>query len=208
MSTQGKHGGRKSTVWSRPSTLVTAGVASAVLVTIATYAAIAASADGRAAPPTRPGAMQTPGSVAKAAFLGAVTGPRDSLPRSALMLTARDHSTCPPAATACADLSRHLTWLQSDGKVTFGPVRMEPGTPGSAHATPRGTFTVLWKGGPNVVSSTYNEPMPWAVQFTYDGVAFHAGSLTVPSHGCLHLTMANAHYYNEHLAIGAEVVVF
>jgi hypothetical protein len=46
------------------------------------------------------------------------------------------------------------------------------------------------------------------VQFTSGGVAFHAGSLTLPSHGCVHLTMANAHYYNEHLAIGAEVVVF
>ena len=92
--------------------------------------------------------------------------------------------------------------------LTFGAVRMEPGPPGSAHATPRGTFTVMWKGGPNVVSNIYNEPMPWAVQFTSGGVAFHAGSLTLPSHGCVHLTMANAHYYNEHLAIGAEVVVF
>ena len=115
---------------------------------------------------------------------------------------------CPPAAAACVDLSRHLTWLQSDGKVTFGPVRMEPGPPGSANATPRGTFTVIWKGGPNVISNIYNEPMPWAVQFTWNGAAFHAGSLTVPSHGCVHLTMANAHYYNEHLVIGAEVVVF
>jgi lipoprotein-anchoring transpeptidase ErfK/SrfK len=106
------------------------------------------------------------------------------------------------------DLSRHLTWLQSDGKVTFGPLRMEPGQPGSANATPHGTFTVIWKGGPNVISNIYNEPMPWAVQFTSDGIAFHAGSLTVPSHGCVHLTMANAHYYNERLAIGDKVVVF
>jgi lipoprotein-anchoring transpeptidase ErfK/SrfK len=106
------------------------------------------------------------------------------------------------------DLARRLTWLQSDGKVTFGPARTEPGLPGSAHATPRGTFSVLWKGGPNVVSNIYNEPMPWAVIFTTGGVAFHVGSLTAPSHGCAHLTMADAHYYNEHLAIGAEVVVF
>ncbi len=217
MGRQSKDRVRKPAVWGRPATLVTAGVASTALVAIAAYVAIAESADGRAAPPTRPGAMQTPGSAGKAANLGVVTGPRLSLPSKsaatpptlrAVMLTARDHSACPPAATACADLSRHLTWLQSDGKVTFGPVRMEPGPPGSANATPRGTFTVIWKGGPNVVSTTYHEPMPWAVQFTYDGTAFHAGSLTVPSHGCVHLTMANAHYYNEHLAIGAEVVVF
>jgi lipoprotein-anchoring transpeptidase ErfK/SrfK len=106
------------------------------------------------------------------------------------------------------DLTRHLTWLQSDGKVTFGPVQMEPGPPGSAHATPTGTFSVTGKGGPNVMSNTYDEPMPWAVFFGTDGIAFHEGSLTVPSHGCVHLTMANARYYNAHLAIGAEVAVF
>ena len=70
------------------------------------------------------------------------------------------------------------------------------------------TLRDRWKGGPNVISNIYDEPMPWAVQFTSGGVAFLAGSLSLPSHGCVHLTMANAHYYNEHLAIGAEVVVF
>jgi hypothetical protein len=217
MGTQGKQRVRKPTVLGRPAVLVTAAVASTALVIIAAYVAVADSADVRAAIPGRPGATRTPGSAGNAANFAAVTGPRLSLPSKSaatppvpgsLALTARDHSTCPPAAAACVDLSRHLTWLQSDGKVTFGPVRMEPGAPGSANATRRGTFTVIWKGGPNVISNTYNEPMPWAVQFTSDGIAFHAGSLTVPSHGCVHLTMANAHYYNEHLAIGAEVVVF
>jgi lipoprotein-anchoring transpeptidase ErfK/SrfK len=205
-------------VWGRRAALVAAGVASAALAMIAAYVAITDSADVRAAMPSRPGATQTPGSAGKAANLAAGTGPRLSPPPStsaatppahgSLALTTRDYGTCPPAAAACVDLSRHLTWLQSDGKVTFGPVRMEPGPPGTANATPRGTFTVIWKGGPNVISTAYNEPMPWAVQFTSDGAAFHAGSLSLPSHGCVHLTMANAHYYNEHLAIGAEVVVF
>src|SRR5215831_6048489 len=39
-----------------------------------------------------------------------------------LVLTARDHRLCPRAATACVDLTRHLSWLQAHGKVTFGPV--------------------------------------------------------------------------------------
>jgi L,D-transpeptidase catalytic domain len=217
MGMQGKHHARKPTVWRRPAALVTAGVASTALATIAAYVAVSHSTDVRAAVTSRPGARQTPGTAGKTADLAIATGPRPSLlPKSeatpavpgSLALTTRDHSACPPVAAACVDLSRHLTWLQSDGKVAFGPVRMEPGPPGSAHATPRGTFTVMWKGGPNVVSNIYNEPMPWAVQFTDGGVAFHAGSLTVPSHGCVHLTMANAHYYNEHLAIGDEVVVF
>jgi L,D-transpeptidase catalytic domain len=125
------------------------------------------------------------------------------------VLTAGDHEDCPSAAVACVDLARHITWLQSDGKVSFGPVAMEPGKPGSgAHATPTGTFQVSWKAGPNLISNIYNEPMPWAVFFAPGGVAFHGGSLTQWSHGCVHLTIADAHYYNEHLPVGAEVVVF
>ena len=217
MGTNGKHRVRRATVWRRPAALVTAGVASTAVVTIAVHAAVFDSADVRAAALSRPGATQAPGSAKMAADLATARGPRPRLPPTSdatltvpgfLTLTAGDRSACPPAAAACVDLSRHLTWLQSDGKAAFGPVRMEPGPPGTTHATPRGRFTVIWKGGPNVISNIYNEPMPWAVQFTSDGVAFHAGSLTVPSHGCVHLTMANAHYYNEHLAIGAEVVVF
>jgi hypothetical protein len=126
-----------------------------------------------------------------------------------LVLTAQDRKDCPAAATACVDLTRHLTWLQSDGKVSFGPVRMEPGKPGSGpHATPTGTFQVQWKAGPAFVSDIYHEPMPWATFFAPGGVAFHGGSLTSWSHGCVHLTVDNAHYYNQHLPIGAEVVVF
>ena len=132
--------------------------------------------------------------------------PADDTP---LALTAEDQKDCPAGAAACVDLTRHITWLQSDGKVSFGPVRMEPGKPGSGpHATPTGTFQVQWKAGPNLVSNIYNEPMPWAVFFAPGGVAFHAGSLTQWSHGCVHLTLADAHYYNEHLPVGAEVVVF
>jgi lipoprotein-anchoring transpeptidase ErfK/SrfK len=127
---------------------------------------------------------------------------------SPLTLTALDRESCPAKATACVDLSRHLTWLQFAGKVTFGPVRAEPGPPGSAHATPRGIFQVSWKAGATFVSNIYHEPMPWAVFFAPGGIAFHGGSLTTPSHGCVHLTDENAHYYNDHLPVGAEVVVF
>jgi hypothetical protein len=35
-----------------------------------------------------------------------------------------------------------------------------------------------------------------------------SGSLTQWSHGCVHLTLAAARYYNVHLSVGAEVVVF
>jgi lipoprotein-anchoring transpeptidase ErfK/SrfK len=130
------------------------------------------------------------------------------VPSYPLTLTALDHESCPAKAIACVDLTRHLTWLQSAGRITFGPVQAEPGPPGSAHATPRGTFEVSWKAGRDFVSNIYNEPMPWAVFFAPGGIAFHGGSLTTPSHGCVHLTVGDAHYYNQHLPDGAEVVVF
>jgi hypothetical protein len=125
-----------------------------------------------------------------------------------LELTAADRRACPAATVACVDLGRHMTWMQAGGKVTFGPVQMEPGRPGSQHETPRGTFKVSWKAGPTFVSDMYHEPMPWATFFAPDGIAFHGGSLTTWSHGCVHLTLANAHYYNTHLPIGAQVSVF
>lgn len=134
--------------------------------------------------------------------------PRQTPPSMPLTLTALDRESCPAKATACVDLTRHLTWLQSAGRVTFGPVQAEPGPPGSPHATPRGTFQVSWKAGANFVSNIYHEPMPWAVFFAPGGIAFHGGSLTNPSHGCVHLTDQNARYYNDHLPVGAEVVVF
>ncbi|HVT68109.1 MAG TPA: L,D-transpeptidase, partial [Trebonia sp.] len=127
-----------------------------------------------------------------------------------LVLTAAEEHRCPAAATACVDLARHMTWLQADGRPTFGPVLMEPGAPGApaANQTPRGAFRVTWKAGPAFVSNIYHEAMPWAVFFAPGGIAFHGGSLTRWSHGCVHLTTPNAKYYNEHLPVGAEVVVF
>ena len=120
----------------------------------------------------------------------------------------RARSSCPAAASACVDLSDHLTWLQSDGRITYGPVPMEPGPPGTQRATPRGTFHVQWKAGPNYVSTEYDEPMPYAVFFAPGGIAFHGGSLTMPSHGCVHLDIGSARYYHDHLPVGAEVVAF
>jgi lipoprotein-anchoring transpeptidase ErfK/SrfK len=164
-------------------------------------------------PETAAGAAPGPAATAKApASSPAGSGTSSSSPGSpaqvSLVLTAADHRDCPARATACVDLARHITWMQSKGKVTFGPVQMEPGKPAGKHQTPRGTFHVSWKAGPGYVSNIYDEAMPWATFFAAGGIAFHGGSLTSASHGCVHLTVANAHYYNQHLPVGAEVVVF
>lgn len=138
-------------------------------------------------------------------------GPRatpDAAAAGTLTHSPRARSNCPAAATACVDLNDHLTWLQSDGHITYGPVSMEPGPPGTRQATPRGTFHVQWKAGASYISAEYHVPIPYAVFFAPGGVAFHGGSLTTPSHGCVHLDIGSARYYHDHLPIGAEVIVF
>jgi hypothetical protein len=195
---------RRATARRRATTLSVAALASAAVLAYAGIALTHSDASPRAglrasvsapapAPKPKPHAAHAAGSAKSA---GTST------------LTAAERRSCPRAAAACVDLAAHLTWLQSGGQVTFGPVRMEPGPPGSAHATPRGTFHVAWKAGPGYISNEYNEAMPWATFFATGGIAFHGGSLTKPSHGCVHLTVANAHYYHDHLPIAAEVVVF
>jgi hypothetical protein len=175
-------------------------------VAVVTTAAVAHA--GPAGPRTAALIPRTKSPSAGARHRRAPLAPAKRQGPSPLALTAADRRSCPRAAAACVDLARHISWLQSAGQVTFGPVAAEPGPPGSAHATPRGTFQVIFKAGPDLMSNTYHEPMPWAVFFASGGIAFHGGSLTTPSHGCVHLTIADAHYYNEHLPLGAEVVVF
>jgi lipoprotein-anchoring transpeptidase ErfK/SrfK len=190
----------------RLAALLTVAAASALVVTAAAVAS-PNPAIRRVSATTWHAGMSASGKAPHRLGQPAPATPRQT-PPSPLTLTALDRESCPAKATACVDLTRRLTWLQSAGRVTFGPVRAEPGPPGSAHATPRGTFQVSWKAGANFVSNIYNEPMPWAVFFAPGGIAFHGGSLTIPSHGCVHLTDQNAHYYNGHLPVGAEVVVF
>jgi L,D-transpeptidase catalytic domain len=204
--------------WRRRS--LTALAAGAVAVTAVAVAVAASGAAGGATSGARltgeigPDTAPSPSPAWAYAALAVIGGGHAVVARlpaadAPLALTAADRQDCPAAAVACVDLARHITWLQSDGTVSFGPVQMEPGKPGSGpHATPTGTFQVQWKAGPDFMSDIYDEPMPWATFFAPGGVAFHGGSLTHWSHGCVHLTVANAHYYQEHLPIGAEVVVF
>ncbi|HTU72615.1 MAG TPA: L,D-transpeptidase [Trebonia sp.] len=154
-------------------------------------------------PPSAPAATSAP------ARSLAATSPSPKLPgpgAKGIALSPRERARCASTASACADLTAHLTWLQADGRITYGPVRMEPG--GASEPTPRGVFHVAWKAGPHYISTSYGVPIPYAVFFAAGGVAFHEGSLSTSSHGCIHLTMGAARYYNQHLPVGAEVEVF
>ncbi|WP_436493770.1 L,D-transpeptidase [Actinokineospora sp. HUAS TT18] len=111
---------------------------------------------------------------------------------------------CKATAAACIDLSANQSWLLKDGKVVYGPVPITHGRPG--YRTPVGTFKVGWKDIDHKSSQFNNAPMPYSVFFN-GGIAFHAGSLKVQSHGCIHLSNAAAQKYYNFLPVGAIVQV-
>jgi L,D-transpeptidase-like protein len=211
----GESTGRHAKIPRRAAVWLTAMAVSALAVIVAAIWLVVSVVAGATAGDTAPARTAAPVSRyggASAAPISWTPVSPPVTPRSpahsgnGLALSPHDRRSCRPAASACADLSDHLTWLQSDGQIIYGPVHMEPGT--SADPTPRGIFHVAWKAGAHYISTSFGVPIPYAVFFAPGGIAFHAGSLSSSSHGCIHLTLHNAHYYHDHLPIGAEVDVF
>nr|WP_237774065.1 L,D-transpeptidase [Actinosynnema sp. ALI-1.44] len=114
-------------------------------------------------------------------------------------------ATAPCAATAraCLDLSDNQAWLMDNGNVIYGPVPVTHGKPG--WLTPPGTFKVQRKYR-HYRSKQFNAPMPYSVFFN-GGIAFHQGSLTQKSHGCVHLSKEAASTFFHTLRIGDQVQV-
>ena len=111
---------------------------------------------------------------------------------------------CLTTAHACIDLSQRRTWLIENGAVVYGPVPITSGRPG--YRTPTGTYRVQFKDVDHKSSLFDDAPMPYSVFFN-GGIAFHQGSLRVPSHGCIHLSPAAAKAYFGALAVGDVVQV-
>lgn len=111
---------------------------------------------------------------------------------------------CTISDGACIQLSTNQSWVVRGDKVVYGPVPITHGRKG--YETPLGNFPVLRKVK-NEWSRPYNAPMPWSTYFTESGIAFHEGSLTDPSHGCIHLDPKAAQYYFTNLSIGETVQV-
>ncbi|MBB4683265.1 L,D-transpeptidase [Amycolatopsis jiangsuensis] len=116
----------------------------------------------------------------------------------------RPEPPCTVVTGACASLSLRLAWLVRGGAVVRGPVEMEPGDAGQP--TPVGGFRVVWKDKVHR-SSEYGDDMPDAVFFAPGGIAFHAGPLNHPSHGCIHLAPKDATAFFDALPVGAQVEV-
>jgi len=125
----------------------------------------------------------------------------------ALPATAQAAPTpCSANADACIDLSANTSWLLDDnGAVIYGGVPITSGKPG--YETPPGVFQVTYKDIDHW-SNAYDAPMPYSVFFTTSGIAFHEGSLTAQSHGCIHLSLevAKTYYYTLQPGDTVEVV--
>lgn len=137
-----------------------------------------------------------------------------SAPPSAVHPSVLERRACPARFVACVDLRTQDAWLQRGDAVVFGPTPFMPGTetgrvpPGpTSSATPTGSFTVLSKNATQV-SSEYGDPMPFSVFFAPGGIAFHEGSLSSSSHGCVHLGTAAAKAFFQQLHVGDAVLVF
>jgi hypothetical protein len=111
---------------------------------------------------------------------------------------------CAATVKACVDLSSHQTWLLKDGKVIYGPVKMLPGRKG--HETTVGTFSIYSKEKMHLSKEFDNAPMPNSL-FYHAGEAFHTGSLSVYSHGCIHLSAAASQKFFDTLSVGDRVQI-
>ncbi|MEO7126248.1 MAG: L,D-transpeptidase family protein [Nakamurella sp.] len=124
--------------------------------------------------------------------------------RASASTTVMVSNLCPAYAKACVDLANSVSWLQEGGAVIYGPVPITSGRPGLR--TRPGTYRAYWKSK-NHVSSIYGTPMPNSIFFD-GGIAFHEGSLTVTSHGCVHLSMAASEVYWNKIRSGDKIYVW
>jgi hypothetical protein len=111
---------------------------------------------------------------------------------------------CGAGVDACISLSTKQTWLIKDGQVTYGPAAITSGRAG--YRTPPGMFSVQWKDIDHKSAEFDDAPMPFSVFFN-GGIAFHQGSLSSESHGCIHLSPAAAEAYYNALSVGDKVQV-
>ncbi|QNE88941.1 L,D-transpeptidase [Corynebacterium incognita] len=113
---------------------------------------------------------------------------------------------CPADADVCVDRNGRRTWLQENGRVTYVAAGMAPGKPGEE--TPAGTFYVNRKIKDEISYEFNNAPMPYAIYFTNNGHAFHAGDPAYLSNGCVRLTYEAAQKYFQELQIGDKVFIY
>lgn len=132
------------------------------------------------------------------------TPPKPTTVKPAVPAGLAPGTPCKATVSACVQLSTKKAWLISGGKVSYGPVPITSGRPG--WRTPPGMFAVTFKNINHKSSIFNNAPMPYSVFFN-GGIAFHQGSLSQQSHGCIHLSKAAAQTFFAALSKGEPVQV-
>jgi hypothetical protein len=118
---------------------------------------------------------------------------------------------CSVSAKACVDLDSQRAWLIKDGKIMRGPVKIASG--GNGEETPVGHSLRVYRKEKDHLSQESRlpngqpAPMPWSVFFEDGGIAFHSGSPSRSSGGCIHLEPADAEAWFNYLQIGDQVQV-
>ena len=118
---------------------------------------------------------------------------------------------CTATAKACVDLEIQKAWLLKDGKIIRGPVAISSG--GNGKETPIGHSLRVYlkdkdhKSQESKLPNGQPAPMPWSVFFADGGIAFHSGSPSRSSSGCIHLGAADAQAWFNYLQVGDQVQV-
>jgi len=134
----------------------------------------------------------------------AVPASAPAAPVAAPAVPAAAATPCAPTAKACMSVSKRQAWLTDGaGRVIAGPIAARGGKKGAA--TPVGTFRVISKDA-DYWSKAFDAPMPYSVFFK-PGYAFHAGSPSVASNGCIHLPRAAAKQFFSTLKVGDTVQI-
>ncbi|HKS47339.1 MAG TPA: L,D-transpeptidase [Amycolatopsis sp.] len=157
--------------------------------------------------PTITPSTTTPPAVTTTTPSTSSTTPKKITPKPKPTTPAQAPSTGTPCKItdgACVDISAARAWLLHDGKVIYGPVQLTSGRKG--YPTPTGMFHVISKEKMHYSTEFDNAPMPNSV-FFYPGDAFHTGSLSTPSHGCIHLSSTASAKFFATLQIGDPVQV-
>lgn len=161
--------------------------------------AAAAPVVAPATPAVAPAAVAT-----TSAAHGVSTLPSTTRPSPARRTTSTSSSTpCGLTDGACVSISDERAWLVRDGQVVLSSP-ITTGRPGER--TRPGTFHVTWKDADHRSTEFDDAPMPWSVFFD-GGIAFHAGSLSRQSAGCVHLSGSAARTFFRTLHVGDTVVV-
>jgi hypothetical protein len=152
-------------------------------------------------PATAPSPARIATPVAATSHAASRTTPRTTTRTAAP--TTGSAAPCGITDGACVSLSQKRAWLVRDGRVVLS-APITTGRPGER--TPPGTFHVTWKDSDHRSSEFNDAPMPWSVFFN-GGIAFHTGSLSRQSAGCVHLSDSAARTFFRTLSVGDTVIV-